>query len=151
MGSRSSCRASSARTARSRPWTRRASPSTWASARSAEECAMSASGPIVLKPGREPGLLKALRPAWIPAGILVATALLAWFVTLPAGLTGLRWAGPYALLLTGLGMAWRFNRGRAFVLVASLLGGFAACHLMPSKAVYTTVAVLVPLNVAAAM
>jgi diguanylate cyclase (GGDEF)-like protein len=112
---------------------------------------MSASGPIVLKPGREPGLLKALRPAWIPAGILVATALLAWFVTLPAGLTGLRWAGPYALLLTGLGMAWRFNRGRAFVLVASLLGGFAACHLMPSKAVYTTVAVLVPLNVAAAM
>ena len=108
---------------------------------------MSASGPTGLKLPFDPGLLNALRPAWIPAGILVGTALLALLVPLPTSLAGLRTAGPYALLITALGMALRFNRGRVFVLLASLLGGFAACQLFPVKAVYTTVAVLVPLNV----
>jgi diguanylate cyclase (GGDEF)-like protein len=96
-------------------------------------------------------LVQALKPAWIPAGILVVTALLAWLVPLPASLAGLGTAGPYALLSIGLGMAWRFNRGRAFVMLASLLGGFAACHIFPVKEVCAAVAVLVPLNVLAAM
>ena len=107
---------------------------------------MSASGRIALKPGLDANLLKALRPAWIPAGILAATALLAWLAPLPASLAGLRTAGPYALLLTGLGMAWRFNRGSAFVILASLLGGFAACQAFPARAVFAAVMVLVPLN-----
>jgi diguanylate cyclase (GGDEF)-like protein len=81
----------------------------------------------------------------------VATAFLAWLVPLPASLAGLRTAGPYALLITGLGMAWRFNRGRAFVVLASLLGAFAAYHYFATKPVYTALTVLVPLNVLLAM
>ena len=106
---------------------------------------MSASGRIALKPRLDEDFLKALRPAWIPAGILAATALLAWLLPLPASLAGLRTAGPYALLLTGLGMAWRFNRGSAFVILASLLGAFAA-YQVPLKVSYTALVVLVPLN-----
>ena len=64
---------------------------------------MSASGRIALKPALDPELLKALRPAWVPAGILAATAMLAWLVPLPAALVGLRSAGPYALLGIGAG------------------------------------------------
>ncbi len=112
---------------------------------------MSASGRIALRSGLDAELLKALRPAWIPAGILAATALAAWLVPVPASLAGLRTAGPYALLLTALGMALRFNRGRAFVVTASLLGAFAAYQLFPSKAAYTALVVLVPLNVLLAM
>ncbi|MGH8725979.1 MAG: hypothetical protein ACREU1_14075, partial [Burkholderiales bacterium] len=104
-----------------------------------------------MKPGLDAEFLKALRPAWIPAGILLATAVLAWIVPLPASLAGLRTAGPYALLLTALGMALRFNRGRAFVVTASLLGAFAAYQLFPTKAVHTALLVLVPLNVLCAM
>jgi diguanylate cyclase (GGDEF)-like protein len=96
-------------------------------------------------------LLRALRPAWIPAGIVAATALLAWLAPLPATLAGLRTAGPFALLVTGLALAWRFNRGRAFVIAASLLGAFAAYHFYPTKAVYTALVVLVPLNALLAM
>ena len=122
---------------------------------------MSASGPIASKlgpepalPGSDPGLrsfLQALKPAWMPAGVLAGTALLAWLVPLPESLSGLRTAGPYALLVTALAMAWRFNRGRAFVLCASLLGAFAAYHFYPSKAVYTALVVFMPLNVLLAM
>ena len=103
---------------------------------------MSASGRIALKPRVEPDFLKALRPAWVPAGILGATALLGWLVELPPTLVGLRSYGPFAVLLVGAGMAWRFNRGRAFVILASLLGAFAAHQLAPSGLIY----VLVPLN-----
>jgi diguanylate cyclase (GGDEF)-like protein len=115
---------------------------------------MSASGRIDLKAAADRDVrdfLHALRPAWIPAGILAAAALLAWLATLPPSLVGLRIAGPYVLLLTGLGMAWRFNRGRAFVLLASLAGAFAAYHVYPTTPVYTALVVLVPLNVLATM
>lgn len=112
---------------------------------------MSASGPIVLKSGPDPDFFRALRPAWVPAGILLATAFLAWLVPLPASLAGLRTAGPYALLITGLAMAWRFNRGRAFVILASLLGASAAYQVFPTTAVYTALVVLVPLNAVLAM
>jgi diguanylate cyclase (GGDEF)-like protein len=112
---------------------------------------MSASGRIALKLRLDDDFLKALRPAWIPTGILVATALLAWFASLPVEFSGLRTAGPYALLLTGFGMAWRFNRGRAFVVVASLLGAFAAYQAFPTRAVHSAIVVLVSLNVLLAM
>lgn len=115
---------------------------------------MSALGRIGLKaaPDREiRDFLHAVRPGWVPAGILAATALLAWLVPLPASLSGLRSAGPYALLLTALGMAWRFNRGRACVILASLLGACAAYQLFPAKSVHTALAALVPLNALAAM
>jgi len=45
---------------------------------------------------------------------------------MPASLAGLRTFGPYALLGLGAATAWRFNRGPAFVILASLLGAFAA-------------------------
>src|SRR5918999_1977998 len=93
-----------------------------ASARSAAACATSDSGPTAWVAD----WLRTLRPAWVPTGILAATALLAWLLALPPTLTGLRVYGPYALLLIGVALAWRFNRGRAFVLLASLLGAFAA-------------------------
>ena len=112
---------------------------------------MSASGRIALKPALDPELLRALRPAWAPAGILAATAILAWLVSLPATLVGLRTWAPYALLGTGLALAWWFNRGRAFVLLASVLGAVAALHFYPTKAVYAALTVLVPLNVLLAM
>jgi len=112
---------------------------------------MSASGRIALKPWLDIAFLRTLRPAWVPVGILAATALLAWLVPLPASLAGLRTLGPYALLVTGLGMAWIFNRGRAFIVVASLLGAFAAYHFLPARAVYAALAVLAPLNVLLAM
>jgi diguanylate cyclase (GGDEF)-like protein len=112
---------------------------------------MSASGRIALKSLLDDDFLKALRPAWIPAGILAATALLASLVQLPADFAGLRTAGPYALLLTGFGMAWRFNRGRAFVIVASLLGAFAAYQAFPGKPVQNALVILVSFNVLLAM
>jgi diguanylate cyclase (GGDEF)-like protein len=92
-----------------------------------------------------------LRPAWVPAGILAGTALLAWLVQMPPSLTGLRTLGPYALLAVALAMAWRFNRGRAFVVAASILGAFAAFQNWPGDAVHAALILLVPLNVLAAM
>ncbi len=99
-----------------------------------------------------------LRPALPAAAILVLAALAAAFGPgLPESLSGLRTLGPYVVLALGVLFALRFNRGRALILLASLLaayagyvyaqglGGFAA------KAVYTALVVLVPLNALAAM
>jgi diguanylate cyclase (GGDEF)-like protein len=112
---------------------------------------MSASGRIALNLRLDGELLRTLRPAWIPAGILAGTALLAWLTRLPAELAGLKTWGPYALLITALALAYWFNRGRAFVIAASLLGAFAAYEYYPVKGVYTALVVLVPLNVLIAM
>jgi len=90
--------------------------------------------------------MNALRPALMPAGIIALTAVGAWFISLPASLMGLRSFGPPAVLLIGAAIAWWFNRGRSFVLAASILGAFAAGLAFPGKAVYTLVTVLVPLN-----
>ena len=80
-------------------------------------------------------------------GILLATILAVTLVPrLPEGYEGLRTAGPYAVLLTGLGMAVWFNRGRSFVLLASLLLGWAVFHNLPGKPVFIAVTLLVPLN-----
>ena len=96
--------------------------------------------------------LRIVRPAWVPAGILVAAALLVWLGRpLPPSLAGLRTVGPYAALVVAVSLAWWFNRGRSFVLVASLLAGFAAWQFFPSKPVYTALALLVPLNALGAM
>lgn len=79
--------------------------------------------------------------------ILLATILAALLAPpLPAEYAGLRTAGPYAVLLTALGVTLWFNRGRSFVVVASLLLGWAAYHNYPGKPVFIAITLLVPLN-----
>src|ERR671932_2548176 len=91
--------------------------------------------------------MRALRPLWVPAGILAAAALLVWIGRpLPASLAGLQTVGPLAALIVAAALAWWYNRGRAFVIALSLLGSFAAEQLWHHKAVYTTLVVLVPMN-----
>src|SRR6185503_13765962 len=70
---------------------------------------------------------------------------------LPPTLSGLRTAGPYTALIAALVLAWWFNRGRSFVIAASILAGFAAWQMFPTKAVYTALVVVVPLNCFAVM
>ena len=65
--------------------------------------------------------------------------------------SGLRTAGPYAVLITAMGLAWWFNRGRSFVIAASILLGWTMVHHFPGKAVYTAAVVLVPINCLAAL
>jgi diguanylate cyclase (GGDEF)-like protein len=96
--------------------------------------------------------LRALRPLWVPAGILVAAALLVWHgKPLPQTLIGLRSWGPFAALGTAVVLAFGFNRGRAFVIAATLLGAFAAYQYWHAKAVYTALVVLVAMNAVLAM
>ena len=91
--------------------------------------------------------LSTLRPLWVPGGILAAAALLLWIGRpLPPSLAGLRTAGPYFALTAAVVLAWGFNRGRAFVVAASLLGGYTAWQFWHHKPVYTALVVLVPLN-----
>src|SRR3989441_4579414 len=93
-----------------------------------------------------------LRPAWVPVAIIAATAPAAALLSpLPASLAGLSTAGPYAVLATATLLAWWFNRGRSFVILASLLSAFAAYQLFPTKAVYTALVVIVPFNALMAM
>jgi diguanylate cyclase (GGDEF)-like protein len=70
---------------------------------------------------------------------------------LPETLSGLRVYGPYAALLPALVLAFGFNRGRAFVTALSILGALLAWDLAHTKAVYTLLVVLVPLNILLAM
>src|SRR5215212_1906552 len=108
-------------------------PSTSASERSAASSAMSASGPIGLVNER----LKDLRPLWAPAAIVLAAGMLIWFGRpLPASLSGLRTAGPYAALVAAVVLAWWFNRGRSFVIATSLLAAFAAWSTWHTKGVF---------------
>jgi diguanylate cyclase (GGDEF)-like protein len=94
----------------------------------------------------------AARPLLVPAAIVALAAMAQWIgPPLPASLAGLRTAGPYALLAIGLGLAWWFNRGRAFVILASLLGAFAAHHVFPGRVADSVLAVLVPFNAFLAM
>jgi diguanylate cyclase (GGDEF)-like protein len=96
--------------------------------------------------------LKELRPVGVPAAIIAAAAILVWLGRpLPASLSGLRTVGPYALLTVAVALAWGFNRGRSFVIAASLVGAFAAWNVWNTKAIYTAIAVLVPLNAFLAM
>ena len=69
-------------------------------------------------------------------------------------LSGLKTLGPYVVLLLGTGMGVWFNRGRAFIGLASLLAAFAgyslALELGPAsfaaRAVFAGAAIFVPLN-----
>lgn len=99
-----------------------------------------------------------LRPALAPAAILVLAALAVWIgPSLPDSLSGLHTLGPYAVLALGVAFALRFNRGRALILLASLLAAYAGYHYaqglggFAEKAVYTALVVLVPLNALVAM
>jgi diguanylate cyclase (GGDEF)-like protein len=99
-----------------------------------------------------------LRPALAPAAILLLAALAAWLgPSLPQSLEGLRTLGPYAVLALGVAFALRFNRGRALILLASLLAAYAGFHYaqglggFAEKAVYTALVVLVPFNALIAM
>jgi diguanylate cyclase (GGDEF)-like protein len=79
--------------------------------------------------------------------ILLATILAVLAIPeLPPGYAGLRSAGPYAVLGTALGVALWFNRGRSFVVLASLLLGWAAFHNYATPPVFVALCVLVPLN-----
>jgi diguanylate cyclase (GGDEF)-like protein len=94
----------------------------------------------------------AVRPFAIPAAIL-AIAAVGHLVgpPMPDSLAGLFILGPYTLLAVAVAFAWVFNRGRAFVISASLLCAFAAQQIYPGKAVYTALVCLVPLNALLAM
>jgi diguanylate cyclase (GGDEF)-like protein len=108
---------------------------------------MSGSGPT----GWVNERLRPLKPVWVPAAIIVVAAVLIWAGrALPNSLSGLRTAGPYAALFAALFLAWWFNRGRAFILAASLAAAFAAGQAWPVPVVYTVLVVLVPLNAALA-
>ncbi len=84
--------------------------------------------------------------------MLAAAVVAVWIGRpLPASLSGLRALGPYALLTIAVALAWWFNRGRAFVLAASLLGALAAYDQWHTRAVYVLLAVVVPFNILVAM
>jgi len=105
-------------------------------------------------------LLRAFGPAIAPAAILLAAALaLAAGPALPPSLSGLKTLGPYLILLLGTGMGVWFNRGRVFIALASLLAAFAGYGIalefgaasFAARAVYSAIAVLVPLNLLLAL
>lgn len=96
-----------------------------------------------------------LRPVLAPAAILLAAGLaLAAGPALPPSLSGLKSLGPFLVLLLGTAMGVWFNRGRAFIGLASLLAAFAGYSLalefgaasFAARAVFAAAAILVPLN-----
>jgi diguanylate cyclase (GGDEF)-like protein len=106
--------------------------------------------PVKLSPPRH------FKPVLAPAAILLAAVLaLAVGPALPPSLSGLKTLVPYVVLLLGTGMGVWFNRGRAFVAFASLLAAYAGYSLVlefgaatfAARAVYTAIALLVPLNI----
>ena len=100
-------------------------------------------------------VLRDFRPVLAPAAILLAAALaLVSGSALPPSLSGLKTLGPYLVLLLGTGMGAWFNRGRALIALVSLLAAFAGYSFalefgaagFAARAVYTAIAILVPLN-----
>jgi diguanylate cyclase (GGDEF)-like protein len=93
-------------------------------------------------------LVQLSRPFWAMAAILLLAIVAVPFAPpLPEGYQGLARAGPYAVLVPAVALAWWFNRGRVFVVAASLLAGWALYHYDPaSKPVYTAITLFVPLN-----
>jgi GGDEF domain-containing protein len=78
---------------------------------------------------------------------------------LPPSLAGLRVLGPGVLLLAGAVMSVWFNRGRAFIALASLFAAFAGYSIalefgsanFAARAVFTGLALLVPFNIVLAL
>ena len=102
------------------------------------------------------GFIQTVRPALTPAAILIA-ATLAMLAgpALPPSLAGLKVLGPGVLLLAGTVMSVWFNRGRAFIALASLFAAYAGYSIalefgaasFAARAVVTMLTVLVPLNI----
>ena len=96
-----------------------------------------------------------LRPAAVPAAILLVAALAQAGPGLPQSLSGLTTVGPYVVLLLGVAISAWFNRGRALIMLVSLLAAFAGYSLAMEqgprsfalRAVSTAFAVIVPFNV----
>ena len=100
-------------------------------------------------------LLRAYRPVLAPAAILLAAVLAAAAgPALPPSLAGLKTLGPGVVLVFGTAMGAWFNRGRAFIALASLLAAFGGYNIaleygadsFAARAVFTAAAILVPLN-----
>jgi len=91
----------------------------------------------------------------VPAVILLAAALALAAGPLPSSLSGLIVVGPYVVLILGVAISAWFNRGRALVMLVSLLAAYTGYHVATDlgpktfavRAVFTALAVLVPLNV----
>jgi diguanylate cyclase (GGDEF)-like protein len=107
-----------------------------------------------------PALLRLLRPLAVPAAILLVAAIAAGTSPpLPPSLSGLSVVGPYVVLLLGAAISAWFNRSRAFIMLASLLAAYAAWGMasdlaaktFAERAVFTSLAILVPLNVLLAL
>lgn len=101
-------------------------------------------------------LPRILGPLAVPAAILLVFALaMAAGPALPSSLSGLIAVGPYIVLLLGVAISAWFNRGRALIMLLSLLAAYAGYSLAADlgaksfavRAVFTALAVLVPLNV----
>ncbi|HSD60394.1 MAG TPA: GGDEF domain-containing protein [Burkholderiales bacterium] len=90
-----------------------------------------------------------------PATVLLAAGM-AWASgpALPASVAGLKLYGPYLVLGLGAAISLWFNRGRAFVGLASLLLAYAAWRWTPdtdstgfaARAVFTAITLFLPLN-----
>jgi len=100
--------------------------------------------------------LRALSPLVMPVAIIVIAALaVAIGRRLPASFAGFGVFAPYTVLLLGVAISLWFNRGRAFIVLLSLLIAFIGYQLaqdpQPSnfagRAVFTAIAVFVPLNI----
>ena len=98
---------------------------------------------------------RSYQPVLAPAAILLVAAFaLTAGPALPPSLAGLKTLGPGVVLLLGTAMGMWFNRGRAFIALASLLATFAGYHLalglgeesFAVHAVFTAAAIFVPLN-----
>jgi diguanylate cyclase (GGDEF)-like protein len=105
-------------------------------------------------PGAVESLPRILRPAAVPGSILLAAAL-AQFGSLPDTLSGLTTVGPYVILLLGVAISAWFNRGRALIMLVSLLAAFTGYSLamesgsnsFAMRAVSAAFAIIVPFNV----
>jgi len=92
----------------------------------------------------------------MPVAIIVIAALaIPIGRRLPTPLEGFGVFGPYTVLLVGTAISLWFNRGRAFIVLLSLLIAFAGYRLAQDpgtfnfggRAVFTALAVFVPLNI----
>jgi len=87
--------------------------------------------------------------------VILLAAALAQFGSLPKTLSGLTTVGPYVILLLGVAISAWFNRGRALIMLISLLAAFAGYSLAMDpdpdnfavRAVATAFSVIVPFNV----
>ncbi|HEY6720368.1 MAG TPA: hypothetical protein VI363_01905, partial [Burkholderiales bacterium] len=104
--------------------------------------------------------LQILRPVLVPAVILLAAVLaIVASPALPNSLSGLSVVGPYIVLLLGVAISAWFNRSRALIMLASLLAAYAGYRFAMDldqkgfavRAVFTSLAVLVPFNVLLAL